>query len=175
MTTFTRYRVTWATYGLVGYFAYLETVLGPLMPFLRAEQNLSYTVASLHFSAFASGGVLIGVIGERFESRWGRSATLWGGGAHMAAGALLLTAASAAPGTISGAFVMGFFGAVEGTLGRSSKEKRDAPLAGRGFGGAGIPWELRRYLVGDAAGRPGSHPRTTKPLRDPRPRFGAPT
>ena len=110
MTTLTRYRVTWATYGLVGYFAYLETVLGPLMPFLRAERNLSYTVASLHFSAFASGGVLVGVIGERFETRWGRFVTLWGGGAGMAAGALLLTAASSAAGTILGAFVMGFFG-----------------------------------------------------------------
>ncbi|MDQ3767325.1 MAG: MFS transporter [Actinomycetota bacterium] len=110
--TFTRYRVTWATYGLVGYFAYLETVLGPLMPFLRAEQGLSYTVASLHFSAFALGGVVVGLIGERVEERWGRTMTLWGGGAGMAAGTLLLTLASAAPGTISGAFVMGFFGSL---------------------------------------------------------------
>ena len=111
-TVFTRFRVTWATYGLVGYFAYLETVLGPLMPFLRAEQGLSYTVASLHFSAFAMGGVLVGLIGERVEGRWGRTTTLWGGAAGMAAGALLLTLAPAAPGTISGTFVMGFFGSL---------------------------------------------------------------
>ncbi len=109
---FTRYRVTWAAYGLVGYFAYFETVLGPLMPFLRAEQHLSYTVASLHFSAFASGGVLVGVSGERFEARWGRAPTLWGGAAGMAVGALLLTAAPAPGGTITGSFVMGFFGAL---------------------------------------------------------------
>lgn len=109
---FTRYRVTWATYGLVGYFAYLETVLGPLMPFLRAEQGLSYTVASLHFSAFAMGGVLVGLIGERVEGRWGRTATLWGGAAGMAAGALLLTLAPAVPGTVAGALVMGFFGSL---------------------------------------------------------------
>ncbi len=109
---FTRYRVTWATYGLVGYFAYLETVLGPLMPFLRAEMGLSYTVASLHFSAFAMGGVLVGLIGERVEGRWGRTTALWGGAAGMATGALLLALASAAPGTIAGAFVMGFFGSL---------------------------------------------------------------
>jgi MFS family permease len=138
--TFSRDRLTWATYGgLVGFFAYLETVLGPLMPFLGAEQNLSYTVASLHFSAFASGGVLIGVIGERFESRWGRSATLWGGGAGMAAGALLLTAASAAPGTISGAFVMGFFGAVEGTPGPLIEGEAKRALAGA-LAERGLPW-----------------------------------
>ena len=30
---FVRYPLTWATYALVGYFAYLQTVLGPLMPY----------------------------------------------------------------------------------------------------------------------------------------------
>ncbi|MBA3350489.1 MAG: MFS transporter [Actinobacteria bacterium] len=112
MTVFLRYRVTWAAYGLVGYFAYLETVLGPTMPFLRAEQGLSYTVASLHFSAFASGGVVIGLIGERVQAHWSRRATLWGGAAGMAAGVFVLTLAPAAPGTISGAFVMGLFGSL---------------------------------------------------------------
>ena len=104
--------MTWATYGLVGYFAYFETVLGPLMPFLRAEQDLSYTVASLHFSAFASGGVLVGLSGERFEARWGRAVALWGGATGMAIGALLLTVAPSPAGTVLGAFVMGFFGSM---------------------------------------------------------------
>src|SRR3712207_8341422 len=36
---FVRHPLTWVTYALVGYFAYLETVLGPLMPFLRAEHG----------------------------------------------------------------------------------------------------------------------------------------
>lgn len=110
--TFTRHRVTWATYGLVGYFAYLETVLGPLMPFLRAEINLSYTAASLHFSAFSVGGVLIGLFGERVAMRWGRGKALWGGAAGMAAGAVLLAVMPSAPGTISGIFVMGLFGSL---------------------------------------------------------------
>ena len=38
----------------------METVLGPIMPFLRTELDLDYTVASLHFSAFALGSVLLG-------------------------------------------------------------------------------------------------------------------
>jgi fucose permease len=107
---FVRYPLTWATYGLVGYFAYLETVLGPLMPFLRAEQGFSYTVASLHFSAFALGAVPVGFFGDRVAGRWGRRASLWGGGAGMAAGALLLGASPVPPGTILGAFVMGTCG-----------------------------------------------------------------
>ncbi len=107
---FVRHPLTWATYALVGYFAYLETVLGPLMPFLRAEHDFSYTVASLHFSAFALGAIPVGFFGERVAGRWGRRASLWGGGAGMAAGALLLGASPVPPGTILGAFVMGTCG-----------------------------------------------------------------
>jgi MFS family permease len=107
---FVRYPLTWATYALVGYFGYLQTVLGPLMPFLRAEHGFSYTVASLHFSAFALGSIPVGFLGDRVAERWGRRASLWGGGAGMAAGALLLGTSPVAPGTILGAFVMGTFG-----------------------------------------------------------------
>ena len=107
---FVRRPLTWATYALVGYFAYLETVLGPLMPFLRAEHGFSYTVASLHFSAFALGAVPVGFFGDRVAGRWGRRASLWGGGAGMAAGASLLAASPATPGTILGAFLMGTCG-----------------------------------------------------------------
>ncbi|CAN5691448.1 hypothetical protein BH24ACT26_BH24ACT26_20610 [soil metagenome] len=109
---FVRHRVTWATYGLLGYFAYLETILGPLMPFLRAERGWGYTVASFHFSAFALGGVLAGALGDRVLARWGRRAGLWGGGAGMAAGALPLVASPVALATILGTLVMGFFGAL---------------------------------------------------------------
>src|SRR5918997_1088814 len=68
---FVRCPLTWATYALVGYFAYLETALGPLMPFLRAEHDFSYTVASLHFSAFALGAVPVGFFGDRVAGRLG--------------------------------------------------------------------------------------------------------
>src|SRR3712207_5002185 len=107
---FVRHPLTWATYGLVGYFAYMQTVLGPLMPFLRAEHGFSYTVASLHFSAFALGSLPVGLLGDRVTGRWGRRASLWGGGAGMAMGALLLGASPVTPGTILGAFLMGTCG-----------------------------------------------------------------
>ena len=107
---FVRHPLTWGTYALVGYFAYLETVLGPLMPFLRAEQGFSYTVASLHFSAFALGAVPVGFFGERVAQRWGRRVSLWGGGVGMAAGVLLLGTSPVTLGTVLGAFFMGTFG-----------------------------------------------------------------
>ncbi|CAN5761610.1 hypothetical protein BH18ACT15_BH18ACT15_12640 [soil metagenome] len=100
------------TYGLLGYFAYLETVLGPLMPFLRAERHLSYTVAGLHFAAFSLGGVVVGLVGERAVRLCGRWTALWGGGAGMGIGAALLAASSSAVGTLSGALIMGLCGSM---------------------------------------------------------------
>ena len=42
---FARDSATWMTYGLVGFFAFMETVLGPIMPFLRRELDLGYAAA----------------------------------------------------------------------------------------------------------------------------------
>ena len=81
---FVRDPVTWMIYGLIGFFAFMETVLGPLMPFLREELDLGYTAASLHFSAFALGAVLLGFFGDRFVGRWGRRSAIWGGAFGMA-------------------------------------------------------------------------------------------
>ena len=38
--TFTRTPTTWLAYLLTGYFLYLQSALGPLMPFLRAELDM---------------------------------------------------------------------------------------------------------------------------------------
>jgi fucose permease len=100
------------TYGLVGYFAFMETVLGPIMPFLKSELNLDYTTASLHFSAFALGAVLLGLFGDRLSGRWGRLASLWGGAFAMSAGAVLLVVIPSPWGTVPAAFVMGLCGAL---------------------------------------------------------------
>ena len=109
---FARDSATWMTYGLVGFFAFMETVLGPIMPFLRRELDLDYTAASLHFSAFALGAVLLGFFGDRIAGRWGRRAALWGGAFAMAAGALLLVLSPSAWGTVPAAFIMGICGAL---------------------------------------------------------------
>jgi fucose permease len=100
------------TYGLVGFFAFMETVLGPIMPFLRRELDLGYAAASLHFSAFALGAVLLGFFGDRIVGRWGRRAALWGGAFGMAAGALLLILGQSAWGTVPATFAMGICGAL---------------------------------------------------------------
>ena len=109
---FVRDPITWTAYGLVGYFAFTMTVLGPIMPFLREEQGLGYAAASLHFSAFALGGVLVGLLGDRVLVRWGRREALWGGAAGMALGALLLVLSPGAWATVPAALAMGVCGAL---------------------------------------------------------------
>ena len=103
---------TWMTYALVGYFAFMETVLGPIMPFLRTELDLDYTTASLHFSAFAFGAVLLGLFGDKLSGRWGRLASLWGGTFAMTAGAVILILVPSPWGTVPAAFAMGLCGAL---------------------------------------------------------------
>ena len=109
---FVRDPATWMTYGLVGYFAFMETVLGPIMPFLRTELGLGYTTASLHFSAFALGAVLLGLFGDKILGRFGRRAALWGGAFGITAGAVLLISVPSAFGTVPATFAMGLCGAL---------------------------------------------------------------
>jgi hypothetical protein len=45
---FVRTRFTWLAYILLGYYAYLQASVGPLMPFLRSELHMSYTLEGLH-------------------------------------------------------------------------------------------------------------------------------
>src|SRR5215813_7558427 len=94
----------------LAYYAYLQAALGPLIPFLREELTLNYTVAGLHASAFALGMVLAGLLGDRIAQRWGRKWTFWGGGAGMALGVFLFIAAQTPALTIAAVLVMASLG-----------------------------------------------------------------
>ena len=69
---FARTDMTWASYLLLGYFGYLQAVLGPVMPFLRHDLRLSYAAGGLHFSAFAAGMIVAGLTGARVMAWLGR-------------------------------------------------------------------------------------------------------
>lgn len=80
------------------------------MPFLRAELGISYTMASLHFSAFSLGVLPAGLLGDRLSGAFGRRRMIWGGGAGMATGAMLLAAGAHPTVTLVGTLMMGTFG-----------------------------------------------------------------
>ncbi len=109
-TTFVRDRFTWLAYFMLAYYAYMQATLGPLMPFLRAELNLSYTVTGLHLSAFALGMVLAGFTCDYLVRRWGRYPLFWAGAAGMAAGGICLALSANVILTIGSTLLMGWLG-----------------------------------------------------------------
>lgn len=126
---FVRDRFTWLAYFMLAYYAYLQASLGPLMPFLGAELELSYTMRALHISAFALGMILAGLTADALARRLSRRAVFWGGGAGMALGVLLLTLARTPILTITSSLLMGFLGTyllvmVQATLSDHHRERR---------------------------------------------------
>jgi fucose permease len=111
-TVFRRSGFTWLAYLMVAFYGFMLNSLGPITPFLKREMGLSYTVSSLHFTAFAAGILLVGGFGHRLIRRAGRRRSLWIGAAGMSAGALLLVTGRAPAVTLPAALLMGLVGSL---------------------------------------------------------------
>lgn len=110
--TFTRSRLTWFSYSCIGLYAYLLNLLGLIIPFLRGEMGFSYTVSSLHSSAFAVGMIIVGATGDQIANKLGRRTTLWVGMLGVLIGSLLLLFAWHPWMTIGATFLMGTIGSL---------------------------------------------------------------
>ena len=110
--SFHRDRFTWLAYFFLAFYGYFLNVLGPITPFLKEELHLSYTVSSLHFTAFAVGILLIGLGGHTVIQRVGRWHALWLGAGGISVSALLLLAGRTPAITIGAAFCMGLVGSL---------------------------------------------------------------
>ena len=102
--------LTWLMYITLGAYAYSQSSMGPIVPFLRQEMSLNYTVTGFHLSAFAVGMMGAGYMGDRMARRSGRKRLVLLGGAGMGSGALLLMTGWHPILTILGAGLMGFLG-----------------------------------------------------------------
>lgn len=109
---FQRDRFTWLAYALLAFYGYFINILGPITPFLKEELGLSYTISSLHFTAFATGILLTGLSGQIVIRRIGRWHALWMGAFGLGAGALVLLAGRSPAITIGAAFAMGLVGSL---------------------------------------------------------------
>jgi fucose permease len=109
---FHRDRSTWLAYLSLAFYAYFLNVLGPITPFLKEELQLSYTVSSFHFTAFAVGILLIGLGGHFLIQRVGRWPSLWIGMLGMSLSALLLLIGRSPLITIGASFLMGLVGSL---------------------------------------------------------------
>jgi MFS family permease len=99
-------------YFMLASYAFFQAAPGPIMPFLGDELGLTYTVRGFHFSAFASGLVIAGLIGDQIATMLTRQRTFWLGGVVMMAGAVLLITGQTAIITITAMFLMGLFGSL---------------------------------------------------------------
>lgn len=117
---FQRTQHTWLLYLVFAVFGFMINALGPVTPFLKADLQLSYTVSSLVFSAFAAGMILTGLVGHVLVQRAGREKVLWLGLFGMCFSALGLAAAQAAWTAVGAAFFTGFSGSMLATVVPSS-------------------------------------------------------
>ncbi len=103
--------VTWYAYLLLGAFTYLVSMQGNILPFLRADLDLSYRMVSLHTSALAAGMLAVGLFGERLTRWLGRGGILRLGIAGSAVGAVFLCLAPAAWASLASCAFLGLFAA----------------------------------------------------------------
>src|SRR4051794_32272397 len=105
-TPFRRDRLTWVTYVVLAWFAYLQAAPGLVLAHLREELHLSYSTGGLRVAAFAAGSMIAGLICARLERAIGRGTLLWSAAALMGAGAIGLTAGRVALLTVASVLVM---------------------------------------------------------------------
>src|SRR3954451_15819380 len=74
-----RDRTTWAAFGALFAFGFLNAALGPALPYLRAVEHISYLVGALHQAAFAVGGGLAGLLAAHERRSLSRSTVIAGG------------------------------------------------------------------------------------------------
>ncbi|HSN95521.1 MAG TPA: MFS transporter [Anaerolineaceae bacterium] len=97
-------------YLILGIYAYLMNVPGPIIGYLRQQFHMNYTLASLHFSAFAAGMVLVGLFGGNLLRRIRHWKAVGLGCLGMGLGGLALTYGNSPVITVSGLFLMGLVG-----------------------------------------------------------------
>jgi fucose permease len=108
--TYRRDAITWAAFGALFAFGFLNAVLGPALPYLRATEGISYVVGALHQVAFAVGGGVAGLLAARESGSLSRKATICAGLLGAAAAGLAIAYGDAAPVTIAAALLMSLFG-----------------------------------------------------------------
>ncbi|MEE4651518.1 MFS transporter [Pseudomonas alliivorans] len=109
---------------MFGLFGAQQGMLGPLMPFLRAEFSLDLRWTGLHFAAYALGLVLIGV-----PYRWLERRPPIIGTGRIAIGSIVVASgffamAAGLPMTLPGSVVLGFSGGLVMAIGQAMLGRR---------------------------------------------------
>lgn len=120
--------VTRLTYLMLGLWGFLLYALGPALPALREDLDVSRATVSLHTTFVALGAIAVGAVGDRIVQRLGRRRAFWAACAFVAAGTLLLAAGSVLAVTLAGSAVLGLAGALLVVLVQSTLADRHGGL-----------------------------------------------
>src|SRR5450759_97493 len=109
---FIRTPFTWLAYLLLAFYGYYLNIFGPITPYLKDELGLTYTVSSLHFTAFAAGILIVGFLGHILIEKVGRRRSLWIGAFGISLRDFLLLAGTTPAITIGASLLMGTVGSL---------------------------------------------------------------
>jgi fucose permease len=124
-----RDELTRLCYWMLGLWGFLLYALGPALPALREQLDVSRAVVSLHTTLIAVGAIAVGIAGDRFVVRVGRRAAFWVAAGGIASGALLLAAGGILAVTLPAAALLGIAGALVVTTLQAALADRHGPLA----------------------------------------------
>ena len=107
-----RDELTRLAYLMLGLWAFVLYALGPALPALRRQLDVSRGVVSLHTTFIALGAVVVGLTGDRFVVRIGRRAAFWVAAVGVSLGALALALGGRLLLTLPAAVLLGVSGAL---------------------------------------------------------------
>jgi fucose permease len=105
-----RDRTTWAAFGALFAFGFMNAVLGPVLPYLRDVEHISYLVGALHQAAYAIGGGLAGLLAARDRRSTSRIVVIAAGLAGAGVAGLALGYGGTPAVTIPAALVISLLG-----------------------------------------------------------------
>jgi predicted MFS family arabinose efflux permease len=104
--------ITRLAYLMLGLWAFVLYALGPALPALRRQLDVSRGVVSLHTTFVALGAVVVGLTGDRFVRRVGRRAAFWIAAVGVSLGTLALALGGRLAFTLPAAALLGVSGAL---------------------------------------------------------------
>src|SRR5215216_6325336 len=87
---FLRDRLTWLAYAMLAYIGFSQSILGPLMPFLRSELGPNFTRGGFLPAMLATGLIVSGLTGDWIARQRSRRAVFWSGTILLSVSVILL-------------------------------------------------------------------------------------
>jgi predicted MFS family arabinose efflux permease len=124
-----RDELTRLAYLMLGLWGFLLYALGPALPALREQLDVSRAAVSLHTTLIAVGAIAVGVVGHRVVLALGRRRAFWVAATAVSVGALGLALGGRIEITLPVAAVFGFAGALLVAIIQAALADRHGALA----------------------------------------------